>query len=60
MIYQYLDYLQNQKKLKDSTMIRKMTTLKMYYSFLKVCHNYKNPLYKIKIKFKKEKNCQKH
>ena len=59
MIYQYLDYLQNQKKLKDSTIIRKMTTLKMYYSFLEDCHNYKNPFYKIKIKFKKEKKLPK-
>lgn len=54
IILSYLDYLQNNKKLKDNTIQRRLITLKMYYNYMSLFHKVKNPFNTIKIKLKQQ------
>lgn len=50
----YLDYLQNDLHLKDSTIIRRIITIKMYYHYLQEKHKIENKFANLKYKYKKE------
>lgn len=55
VIKDYFISLQFERKLKDSTISRKLVTIKMYYNYLNEHHKIKNPFDKFNMKFKKEK-----
>lgn len=55
VINNYFVNLQLKRKLKDTTISRKLITIKMYYQFLYENHGIRNPFIKFKFKFKKEK-----
>lgn len=59
IIVGYLDELQNVRKLKESTITRKIITLKMYFNFLHELKGIKNPFDKIKVKLKHSKRLPK-
>lgn len=55
VIKDYFISLQFERKLKDSTISRKLVTIKMYYNYLNEHRKIKNPFDKFNMKFKKEK-----
>ena len=59
IVNDYFNYLINERKLKDTTISRKIITLKQYYNFLNENYNVKNPFDKVKYRFKKEKRLPK-
>ncbi len=58
-IIKYFQYLQNVCNLKDSTISRKIVTLKMYHNYLEDNYGVHNPFYKLYFRFKKEKRLPK-
>lgn len=58
-IFSYFESLSKFKKLKDTTINRKIITLKQYFTYLEEYHKYKNPFSKLKFRFKKEKKLPK-
>ena len=58
-IFSYFESLSKFKKLKDTTINRKIITLKQYFTYLEEYHKYKNPFIKLKFRFKKEKKLPK-
>ena len=59
IVNDYFNDLINERKLKDTTISRKIITLKQYYNFLNENYNVKNPFDKVKYRFKKEKRLPK-
>jgi len=58
-IFSYFESLSKFKKLKDTTINRKIITLKQYFAYLEEYYKYKNPFSKLKFRFKKEKKLPK-
>lgn len=54
-IIDYIHHLQNDLHLKDTSIQRKIITLKMYFRFLEENYHFANPCTKLKFKFKQEK-----
>ncbi len=59
IILNYIKLLTETRKLKDTTICRKIIALKMYFNFLDINYNYKNPFKDLKFKYKKEKKLPK-
>lgn len=57
LILKYLEDLN--QHCKNTTIVRKMISLKMFFNYLDQKHNCSNPFYKLNIKIKKEKNLPK-
>lgn len=59
MVLSYIQYLSDTRRLKDTTISRKIVTLKMYFNYIEKNYNYKNPFKDLKFKFKKERRLPK-
>lgn len=59
VILSYFEYLSKIKKLKDTTINRKIITIKQYFNYLEDFYKIKNPFIKLKFRFKKEKRLPK-
>ena len=59
IVNDYFNELINERKLKDTTISRKIITIKQYYNYLNENYNLKNPFDKVKYRFKKEKRLPK-
>lgn len=59
IVLSYIQYLSDTRRLKDTTISRKIVTLKMYFNYIEKNYNYKNPFKDLKFKFKKERRLPK-
>ena len=59
MVLSYIQYLSDTRRLKDTTISRKIVTLKMYFNYIEKNYNFKNPFKDLKFKFKKGRSLPK-